>query len=72
LAPSAELREWFDHVASRFESFRTRYRRELAAHADILDELLPRAGGSPLTILYAAGDQEHNNAVVLVELLRSS
>jgi uncharacterized protein YeaO (DUF488 family) len=72
LAPSAELRKCFDHVPSRFESFRIRYRRELAAHADILDELLRRTGSGPLTILYAARDQEHNNAVVLVELLRGS
>jgi uncharacterized protein YeaO (DUF488 family) len=72
LAPSAELRKWFDHVPSRFESFRIHYRCELVAHADILDELLRRAGSGPLTILYAARDQEHNNAVVLVELLRGS
>jgi uncharacterized protein YeaO (DUF488 family) len=69
LAPSAELRKWFDHSPSRFRGFRTRYRRELASHVDILDELRRRAASRPVTILYAARDQEHNNAVVLVELL---
>lgn len=69
LAPSAELRKWFDHSPSRFQRFRTRYRRELASHVDILEELRRRATNGPVTILYAARDQEHNNAVVLVELL---
>jgi uncharacterized protein YeaO (DUF488 family) len=72
LAPSAELREWFGHSPTRFARFRTRYRRELEAHADILDELRRRAASGPVTILYAARDEEHNNAVVLVELLKHS
>lgn len=69
LAPSDELREWFDHVPARFAKFRTRYRRELATRPERLDELRRRAVSQPLTVLYAARDQEHNNAVVLVELL---
>jgi uncharacterized protein YeaO (DUF488 family) len=72
LAPSAELRKWFDHSPARFAEFRTRYRRELAAHADTLADLRRRARSGPVTILYAARDEEHNNAVVLVELLKSS
>ena len=69
LAPSDELREWFDHVPTRFAQFRTRYRHEFAAHPERLDELRRRAASRRLTVLYAARDQEHNNAVVLVELL---
>jgi uncharacterized protein YeaO (DUF488 family) len=70
LAPSDELRKWFDHVPERFAKFRERYRRELAAHPEQLDTLRRRASSRPLTIHYAARDQEPNNAVVLVELLR--
>jgi uncharacterized protein YeaO (DUF488 family) len=69
LAPSAALRKWFDHEPSRFQGFRTQYWRELASHVDLLDELRRRAASGPVTILYAARDQEHNNAVVLVDLL---
>ena len=69
LAPSTGLRKWFDHSPSRFQEFQTRYRRELASHVDSLDELRRRAASGTVTILYAARDQEHNNAVVLVELL---
>jgi uncharacterized protein YeaO (DUF488 family) len=70
LAPSDELRRWFDHVPERFEEFRRRYREELAAHSEHLETLRARAREAPLTILYAARDEAHNNAVVLCELLR--
>jgi uncharacterized protein YeaO (DUF488 family) len=72
LAPSDELRQWFDHVPARFAKFRTRYRRELRARPERLDDLRRRAATGPLTILYAVRDQEHNNAVVLAELLHDS
>jgi uncharacterized protein YeaO (DUF488 family) len=70
LAPSDELRKWFDHVSDRFDGFRSRYRVELAAQSERLDELRRRAARGPLTIVYAARDREHNNAVVLAELVR--
>jgi uncharacterized protein YeaO (DUF488 family) len=70
LAPSAQLRKWFDHRPDRFAEFRARYRDELIAHADRVEALRRRGTGSRLTILYAARDREHNNAVVVTELLR--
>jgi uncharacterized protein YeaO (DUF488 family) len=70
LAPGDELRKWFDHVPERFAEFRSRYRDELAAHSDQVDELRRRAREATLTIVYAARDTEHNNAVVLAELIR--
>jgi uncharacterized protein YeaO (DUF488 family) len=70
LAPSDALRRWFDHRPERFAQFRTRYREELACHAEQLALLRSRAREGPVTILYAARDREHNNAVVLGELVR--
>jgi uncharacterized protein YeaO (DUF488 family) len=70
LAPSDELRRWFDHVPERFEEFRRRYREELAAHGALLQELREQDG--PVTVVYAARDEEHNNAVVVCELLRDA
>jgi uncharacterized protein YeaO (DUF488 family) len=55
---------------SAFDEFRSRYRDELAAQSERLEELRRAAASGPLTILYAARDREHNNAVVLSELLR--
>ena len=69
LAPSDELRKWFDHVPERYAEFRRRYRDELAAHSERVDELRRRAQKGPVTIVYAARDTEHNNAVVLAELI---
>ena len=69
LAPSDELRKWFDHKPERFKQFRRRYRSELE-HQAKLEELRAVARKAPVTVLYAARDRDHNNAVVLAELLR--
>lgn len=69
IAPSAELRRWFGHEPARFAEFRERFRRELAANHAALEPLLDAARKGPVTLLYAAKDEEHNNAVVLREYL---
>jgi uncharacterized protein YeaO (DUF488 family) len=70
LAPSSELRRWFGHNPARFEDFRERYTEELAAQQLKLRELRRRARKGTLTLVYAARDREHNDAVVLAEILR--
>lgn len=70
LPPSPELRRWFGHDPSRFGEFRRRYMEELRHHRPRLAELLRRARGGTLTLVYAARDTEHNHAVVLAEVLR--
>jgi len=69
IAPSDELRRWFGHDPARWQEFRTRYRSELKGQRALLDELKSLARKEPVTLLYAAKDREHNNAVVLRELL---
>jgi uncharacterized protein YeaO (DUF488 family) len=71
LAPSDELRKWFDHVPERFAKFRSRYREELKDRRERVEDLRRRARKGPVTIIYAAHNREHNNAVVLAELLRN-
>jgi uncharacterized protein YeaO (DUF488 family) len=70
LAPSTELRRWFAHDPARFAEFRRRYTAELAAHEDKLRGLRRRARAGTVTLVYAARDAEHNDAVVLAEVLR--
>jgi uncharacterized protein YeaO (DUF488 family) len=70
LAPSSQLREWFGHEPSRFPEFRRRYIDELREDAPRLKELRRRARTSTLTLVYSAHDSEHNDAVVLAEVLR--
>jgi uncharacterized protein YeaO (DUF488 family) len=72
LAPSDELRKWFNHDPTRFGRFRARYRKELGRHPERIQELRSRARSHPLTILYAARDREHSNGAVLAELLKGS
>jgi uncharacterized protein YeaO (DUF488 family) len=70
LAPSTELRRWFGHDPARFGEFRERYLDELSAQEAKLRELRERARETTLTLVYGARDTEHNDAVVLAELLR--
>jgi len=70
IAPSPELRRWYGHEPTRFEQFRRRYLAELAGREQELDELRRRAESGPLTLVYAARDEERNSAVVLAEVLR--
>jgi uncharacterized protein YeaO (DUF488 family) len=70
LPPSTELREWFGHDPGRFEEFRRRYIEELRSHRPRLTELRRRARSGTLTLVFSARDTEHNDAVVLAEVLR--
>lgn len=74
LAPSDALRQWFGHDSSRWADFQHRYRSELAARQGAVAELRDLAAKGTLTLVYAARDTEHNDAVVLrdVILRRSS
>lgn len=70
LAPSTELRQWFGHEPRRFEGFRRRYIDELRSQRPRLTALRRRARDGTLTLVYSAHDTEHNDAVVLGEVLR--
>ncbi|MCX2783636.1 DUF488 domain-containing protein [Microbulbifer thermotolerans] len=70
LAPSDELRRWFNHDSRLWAAFYQRYHKELRGKQEELQALLEAADGRPLTLLYAARDSEHNNAVALAMFLR--
>ena len=70
LAPSVELRWWFAHDPGRFEEFRRRYIDELRGQRPRLAALRRQAREGTLTLVYSAHDTEHNDAVVLAEVLR--
>jgi uncharacterized protein YeaO (DUF488 family) len=71
IAPSDELRKWFAHDPEKFAEFRSRYKAELASGEaiDALGRLHEMARQGQVTLVYAAHDTEHNNAVVLRDLL---
>lgn len=68
IAPSASLRQWFNHDLRKWEEFRTRYAAELDQKPDVVALLLSREERC-LTLVFAAHDTQHNNAVVLAEYL---
>lgn len=70
IAPSAELRQWFHHDPSRWDEFRHRYEIELSRNPDLVSELQAIARKGPLTLVYSARDELHNQAVVLREALK--
>jgi uncharacterized protein YeaO (DUF488 family) len=65
LAPSNELRRWFGHDPAKWEEFLRRYRAELVGKEEALARLRREADEGTVTLLYAAKDEEHNNAVAL-------
>ena len=71
IAPSSALRKWFNHQPERFDTFSAQYREELAAKTADLDKLRAIAKEKQVTLLYAAKDEHHNQAVVLKKVLES-
>ncbi|MCW8957418.1 MAG: DUF488 family protein, partial [Gammaproteobacteria bacterium] len=69
LAPSNGLRKWFGHHHERWQEFATRYRDELRQHESELQRLRSIARKERLVLLYGARDREHNQAVVLEEII---
>jgi uncharacterized protein YeaO (DUF488 family) len=70
IAPSTDLRKWFNHDPEKWEEFELRYREELKRNTDQVDLLLKELKESPVTLLFAAKDEEHNEAVVLQQWLK--
>ena len=69
VGPSSKLRRWFNHDAARWAEFKWRYGAELDDRPELVDEILTRANGGPVTLLYSARDPAHNQAVALAEYL---
>ncbi len=71
LSPSDELRQWFGHEPDRFAEFRRRYIKELSTPEKqaLLKRVANMAEKADVTLVYSAKDTEHNNAVVLGELI---
>lgn len=72
VAPSTELRRALKAGEKDFEHFRREYRKELAGHPEHWWPLLDIAAKGPLTLIYAARDEQQNNARVLAEWLEEA
>ena len=72
VSPSPDLRKWFGHDPKKWRGFCSRYRTELKQHGDELRLIKRKAKEGTVTLIYGARDQEHNEAVVLKQLLTLS
>lgn len=70
IAPSHELRRWFNHDPHKWDEFQKKYSEELNDKDELLNRLLElEKEKGTITLVYAAGDEKHNNAKVLKDIL---
>lgn len=69
IAPSTELRKWFRHDPEKWRRFRGRYQTELTHHPDEVKKIQAKVKKGPVTLIYGARDEKHNEAVVLKSFL---
>ena len=69
IAPSTALRKWFGHDIARWSEFRRRYKSEIRQHPGEVERLRAVAQRGPVTLVFSAHDEAHNDAVVLRDLL---
>jgi uncharacterized protein YeaO (DUF488 family) len=69
VAPSSELRRWFNHDPDRWKEFLRRYHAELLQNGGTVDELRRKCRSGTVTFVYAARDEEHNGALALKDYL---
>jgi uncharacterized protein YeaO (DUF488 family) len=69
IAPSDSLRKWFNHDPKKWSEFQKCYAKELADKKDLIDSIKEKAEQKKVTLLFASKEVEHNNAVVLLNIL---
>jgi uncharacterized protein YeaO (DUF488 family) len=68
VAPSDDLRQWFNHSPKKWEDFKKKYKKELEGNKTFI-ELVHIIRVNDVTLLYAAKDMKHNNAVALSKFI---
>lgn len=71
IAPSTDLRKWFDHDPDKWEGFKKKYKKELREQKELTDQIKTDSDGHNVTLLYAPKDEEHNQAVVIKEYIEN-
>jgi uncharacterized protein YeaO (DUF488 family) len=70
IAPSTELRKWFDHDPEKWLEFQHRYTKELEKKHELLNLILTETQKHPVSLIYGAKNQEYNHAIVLCKQLQ--
>lgn len=69
IAPTTELRKWFDHDTAKWKEFQNKYKKELQANQKAVSELKQHLKSGNVTLLYAAKDEVHNEALVIKDFV---
>lgn len=70
IAPTNQLRQWFNHDVSKWQEFQKRYKKELDNNQELVSQIKRLENEhKQITLVYAAKDEKHNNAVVLIDYL---
>lgn len=72
IAPSTALRKWFNHETSKWDQFKERYEKELSENTEdveIIKQLMHKHEN--VSLIYAAKDKAHNQAVILQNFLKT-
>lgn len=72
IAPSTELRKWFNHDPEKWSEFKSKYEAELEKNKKEIMKLLAKLDlRQRITLLYAAKDENHNEALVLLNFIEN-
>ena len=72
IAPTTKLRKWFSHIPERWDELKKQYRSEIRLNKESFSQLKKYMQKATVTLVYAAKDEEHNAALVLLEELENS
>jgi uncharacterized protein YeaO (DUF488 family) len=71
VAPSSELRNWYSHDPTKWESFKKKYRTELKGKKEFLDQIKElEKTKNTITLLYSSKEEQLNNAAALAEIMK--
>ena len=69
IAPTTVLRKWFDHDPAKWKEFQKKYFKELRQNQQAVSLLKERVLSGPVTLLYAAKDEAHNEALIIKDFI---
>ena len=70
IGPTTTLRKWFNHDPEKYEEFKKRYFDELKNNKEQVSLLKNEIKKGPITLVYGAKDEKHNEAFVLKDMLK--
>jgi uncharacterized protein YeaO (DUF488 family) len=71
IAPSNELRKWYEHDPEKWPEFKKRYYNELNGKKELVDSIIKKTRKGTVTLLYQTRETRLNNAAALKEYIET-